>query len=95
MESYADALAAQPFLERYPLALSGMTAHMEDAGLLLRCPDGRPLPVNASFRHAWHLLAVSGGHPVTLAGEWDGRAFAPWSVWADGRLYNFESDFCA
>lgn len=95
MDSYADALAAQPFLERYPLALTGVTAHMQETGLLLRCPDGNLLPVSASFRHAWQLLAVSGGAPVTLTGEWDGRAFSPWSVWADGRLYNFESDFCA
>ena len=95
MDSYADALAAQPFLERYPLALTGVTAHMQETGLLLRCPDGNLLPASASFRHAWQLLAVSGGAPVTLTGEWDGRAFSPWSVWADGRLYNFESDFCA
>lgn len=32
------------------------------------------------------LLALSGGHPLTLAGEWDGYALSPRTVWAEGRM---------
>src|SRR4029453_19077134 len=35
---------------------------------------------------AWSLLARSGGHPIDVAGEWDGRALRPLfaSAWAEG-----------
>jgi hypothetical protein len=32
----------------------------------------------------WLLLALSGGHPVDVAGEWDGAAILPLGVVADG-----------
>jgi hypothetical protein len=32
------------------------------------------------------LLARSGGHALTLAGEWDGYALSPRTAWAEGRL---------
>lgn len=32
------------------------------------------------------LLALSGGHPLTVAGEWDGHALSPRTAWAEGRL---------
>lgn len=39
---------------------------------------GLPLTERESL---WTLLAVSGGHPVTVAGEWDGRELLPLTVW--------------
>lgn len=35
----------------------------------------------------WQLLALSGVHPVTLFGEWDGTALFPLSVWAEEGFY--------
>ncbi len=29
----------------------------------------------------WTLLAVSGGHPVTVAGEWHAETLLPLTVW--------------
>ena len=34
----------------------------------------------------WHLLALSGGHPLDVFSEWDGFSFWPLTVLADGRL---------
>jgi hypothetical protein len=34
----------------------------------------------------WRLLALSAGHPIGLFGEWDGAAFKPLSVTAEGRF---------
>jgi hypothetical protein len=31
----------------------------------------------------WTLLAVSGGHPVTIAGEWHPEGLLPLTVWSD------------
>jgi hypothetical protein len=33
----------------------------------------------------WKLLALSGGYPITIFGEWNGRSLLPISAWADGR----------
>ncbi len=39
--------------------------------------QGCALPVRPSYAGMWRLLSISGGAPVTLAGEWDGEFFSP------------------
>jgi hypothetical protein len=90
--TYADALAAQPFLERHPVLLGGLVPDGADHGIV-RDAHGRRITLHPTFRHPLHLLALSGGHPLTVCGEWDGRMLLPLSVWHDGRLYNIDSDF--
>jgi hypothetical protein len=92
LEDYADALAANPFLERYPMALGAVTPQFEGQHGALRSADGRMLPLSPAFGEPWRLLALSGGHPVTVAGVWDGHALAPLSVWSGGRLFTLESE---
>jgi len=94
LDQYADALAVQPFLDRYPALLADLVPDgAERPGL--RDPQGRRIELHPSFRHAFHLLALSGGAPLTIFGEWDGRALLPLSVWHEGRLYNIDTDFIA
>lgn len=90
-DTYADALAAQPFLERHPVLLGGLVPDGTDHGIV-RDAQGRRIALHPSFRHPVHLLAVSGGHPLTVCAEWDGRMLLPLAVWHDGRLYNIDSD---
>jgi hypothetical protein len=92
LDTYADALAAQPFLERHPVLLGGLVPDDADHGIV-RDARGRRIALHPTFRHPLHLLALSGGHPLTVCGEWDGRMLLPLSVWHDGRLYNIDSDF--
>ena len=40
----------------------------------------------------WMLLALSGGSPVDLAGEWDGRALRPFGVVTGGRYHVLPED---
>lgn len=42
--------------------------------------NGKALPLAAPLGKPWRLLAVSGGAPVTVAGEWSAEGFTPWSV---------------
>jgi hypothetical protein len=44
--------------------------------------EGRSL-VLAGSGH-WKLFAVSGGHPIDLFGEWDGRALFPLGALVEG-----------
>jgi hypothetical protein len=48
--------------------------------------EGRLLPLRRTFGPAWELLALSGGSPVGLFGEWDGESLLPLSAFAGGRL---------
>ena len=93
LDAYADALARQPFLDSWPAILADVVPDV--ATRTLRSADGSAIPLDAGFRHQLHLAALSGGHPLTLVGEWDGGAFLPLSGWHEGRLYNFETDFLA
>ena len=38
------------------------------------------------------LFALSGGHGLTLAGEWDGYRLLPRCAWAEGRRVVLERD---
>ncbi|MCC2975044.1 SWIM zinc finger family protein [Massilia sp. IC2-476] len=93
LDAYAAALASQPFLDSWPAVLPNVVPDI--AARTLHASDGSVLPLDAGFRHPMHLAALSGGHPLTLAGEWDGHAFLPLSGWHKGRLLNFETEFLA
>ena len=86
---YATALAAQPFLERHPLALAAAPVPQGERWAL-RLPDGALLAAHPHFQQGWQLLALSGGEPLPLFGEWDGDTFLPWSAQVDGRLINLD-----
>lgn len=74
--AYAAALAASPWLERYPLLIS--PARLARQGDRWLVSDGqRTLPVRGTFPSAWQILALSAGHAISLAGEWDGAELAP------------------
>lgn len=42
---------------------------------------GVSLPLACDELHGWQLCAVSGGHPLTVFGEWTGAALRPLSHW--------------
>jgi hypothetical protein len=92
LDTYAGALAVQPFLDRHPVLLNGLVPDASDHGVV-HDAAGRRIALHPEFRHPLHLLALSGGEPLTVCGEWDGRVLLPLSVWHDGRLYNVDSDF--
>ncbi|GAA4932428.1 SWIM zinc finger family protein [Streptomonospora halophila] len=78
--SYAGALAADPWLEAWPVVVKGAVPvrgepwQIADSG-------GAALPLLAECSPCWPLAAVSGGAPVTVAGEWTPQGLRPLSVW--------------
>jgi hypothetical protein len=83
---YAQALARNPWLERFPIALDAVTPVCVDNQWWLRDAAGEGMPVAPAFTGTWSLLALSGGRPLPVFGEWDGETFWPLSAWAAGRL---------
>lgn len=83
LNDYADALARQPWLREWPATVAQVVAvRQPDGRWLLHHPTDGALPLRFADDDApWQLLAESGGHPLTLFGEWDGKAFRPLSSW--------------
>ena len=78
-----SALAAQPWLDRFPCVVRDVRpARLDAQGWHLVDAAGHALPL-ASRDHR-RLLAVSGGHPMHLAAEWDGDALLPLAVLTAG-----------
>jgi hypothetical protein len=88
--AYGGALACQPWLERFPAVLEAVRPVRVDGGWWLRDAAGAGWPLAPGFGAAWVLLALSGGRPLPVFGEWDGEHFWPLSAWADGRLVLLE-----
>ena len=81
----AEAFAANPWLERVPLALAGVRPLRRERWIV-RDVAGDSIPLDVPERKAWQLLALSGGAPLALAGEWNGENLVPLSVWAERRF---------
>ena len=80
---YAAALARQPWLERFPLALAAVTPAPRGDGWAVVDAEERWLPVAPRFEGGWQLRALSGGRPLWLFGEWDGEWLRPLSCWGE------------
>jgi hypothetical protein len=78
--AYAGALARCPWLEQFPMPLVSVVPARPGDIWQVRDAAGRVLPLSPRFAGPWPLLALSGGYPVTLFGEWDGCYFLPLSV---------------
>jgi len=83
---YGGALARNPWIESFPAAIDAVTPVRLDDAWWVRDAAGDGWPLAPDFTAAWSLLALSGGTPRPVFGEWDGEAFWPLSAWADGRL---------
>lgn len=83
LEAYAQALAQNPWLERFPLPLRGVIPRQSGEGWMLRDRAGAVLPLRPGYP-GWSLLALSGGHPTQVFGEWDGRYLSPLAAWNEG-----------
>lgn len=83
LTAYAEALARNPWLERYPLILSRVIPVPWGPRWAVRDSAEVCLPLRPACSEGWRLAAISGGHPLTLAGEWDGASLLPLGAWTD------------
>lgn len=90
LDDAAQALARQPFLDRLCCPLRAVTPLCTAGGFLLRDRDGAGLPLHGGDH--WKLLALSGGRPLDVACEWNGRALLPLGAIADGAFHGLRSE---
>jgi hypothetical protein len=82
---YARWLGGNPWLERLPIAIKDvlpLRAHDETWWLA----DEHSQRLRITGPLGWHLLALSGGQPIDVFGEWDGFSFWPLAAGAEGKL---------
>jgi hypothetical protein len=76
LREYAQALALDPWQDSWPAVL-GHVRLSRDRRLIDE--QGDALPLHAT--DPWRLLAVSGGGPLTVAGEWSANGLRALSAW--------------
>jgi len=72
-----------PWLPQVPMYLRDATALRSGEGWRLQT-DAGTMALRINDVAGWSLLAFSGGHPVHVMGEWDGRGLVPLSAHASG-----------
>jgi SWIM zinc finger len=77
----AGAMARNPWLERWPLVMQVTTPALSGDRWMIIDGAGHALPLKPGFAQAWRLMAMSGGRPLGLMGEWDGEWVLPLSAW--------------
>jgi hypothetical protein len=88
--AYASALAENPWLAIFP-ALLGQVAPRQEAGAFWLADEaGQMLPLAAEGDAAWKLLALCGGAPIKLFGEWDGQVLRPIAALLEQRLVSLQ-----
>ncbi|MER6098657.1 SWIM zinc finger family protein [Streptomyces sp. NPDC001728] len=86
LDAYGRALREDPWLDSWPVTLSGVVPTRAEYSWQLADADGRealPLTPAAQSRSGlWRLVALSGGGPLTVFGECGHRGFTPLAAWA-------------
>ena len=82
-QAVAERVAASPWTPLHPIVMRRAVAVMT-GGRMHLVAEGQALPAAIGTADAWRLLAASGGHPVSVMGEWDGEVFQPLTAWHPG-----------
>jgi len=81
MEPVAQAMSGNPWLHRHPVLLHHATPHLIGNRWMACDAESRAVPLRVSDDDGWQLLALSGGHPMRIFGEWLGESWRPLSAW--------------
>lgn len=85
LTTYASGLALNPWLETIPAPMQTVVPLRRGEQWFARDSNASLLTLKSDSTSGWKLLALSGGAPIMIFGEWNGRSLLPVSAWADGR----------
>lgn len=77
LAAHAAALAADPWLDGWPMLLADAAYTRHGGRWLVVTPDGTGLPVHPRAGAPWPEVARCGGRPGTVAAEWSPRGLWP------------------
>lgn len=79
-------LAGDPWLEATPWFVTDCTPFWSEDGFFLVDAAQAAIPVSRRFTQTWPLVALAGGRPLMVFGEWNGHELLVLSAIADGRF---------
>lgn len=80
---YASNLAANPWQLSFPCSIEDVMPILENGTMFLIDKEQNKIPVLNEAQSKWKLLAVSGGHPINVFGEWSGDCLLLFSLSID------------
>ena len=83
--TYAGVLALNPWLEAIPAPLQTVVPVLRGEQWFASDNNNQLLSLKCEAISGWKLRALSGGYPITIFGEWNGRSLLPISAWSEGR----------
>jgi hypothetical protein len=75
LEAYSAALAQNPWLPQFPAVLTSVKPVFYENKFLLIDIEKKFIYTEGEEMASWQLLAMSGGHSISVFGEWDGQVF--------------------
>ncbi|MEM9991503.1 MAG: SWIM zinc finger family protein [Bacteroidota bacterium] len=92
-KAYAKALAQHPWLGVFPVILEQVRPFFHQQQLYLSDANDLYLACDKDLdeQTAWQIIALSGGHPIQIFGEWKNQQFLPLGVVAENRFVDFSS----
>jgi hypothetical protein len=84
MPNYAESLSINPWLEQFPVIIDSLIPcqnnYQNNVDWCVYDSNKHQLILKPNFQKGWQLLALSGGYPLKIFGEWDGEYFLPLSA---------------
>lgn len=93
LTDYKDQCSQQPWLGRYPMLLTEVTPQsLEKQQWCFIDTNKNSIRISKEFKYLWELLALSGGQPLTVFGEWWKQQFLPLGVWFNQQYHSLSPD---
>ncbi|WP_330185296.1 DUF5691 domain-containing protein [Nocardia sp. NBC_01503] len=86
LEDHARAVGADPFVRSWPVFLADVVPIRSESGWWVAESDGTSLPIAVEDGEPWRLLGLSGGHPLSVIGEWTADGLVPVAALCDGAV---------
>ena len=90
-DQLGQSLARNPWFWPQSLHFGNASLQQSDTGWYLQGPQQECIPLRLSDAAGQLLLAVTGAHPVSWFGEWDGIELRPLTAWGSAGLWTEEA----
>lgn len=88
LQHYAQQIAHSPWLRAYPMLIANTLPITQNNQYHLLDQHQHIIPLQTNPTTAWKLIAISGGHPISVFGEWTGSLLIPLSIVQNGQISN-------
>jgi len=80
LKEYAEAIGVNPWLLVFPAILEEVIPIYQKEAFFLIDKNKKMLPLKTDENRVWSMIALSGGRPITVFGQWEKQVFEPLSA---------------